>query len=77
MLDYEAAIAQLEECLLTPKEMAADKRRWLALNDPYADSHEQQQVERDLRLSDRRARRVSRHLCGDCLRLPARLVSAR
>ena len=51
-LDHEAASAQLEACLLTAEEMAGDKRRWLALTDPYADPHEQQQVERDLRLSD-------------------------
>ena len=51
-LDYDAAVATLEACLLTPEEMAGDKRRWLALTDPYADPHEQQQVERDLRLSD-------------------------
>ena len=51
-LDYDAAVATLEACLLTPKEMAGDKRRWLALTDPYADPNEQKLVERDLRLSD-------------------------
>ena len=51
-LDHTAAMEQLEECLLTATEMAAGKRRWLALKDPYADPKEQQKVERDLRLSD-------------------------
>ena len=51
-LDHKAATEQLEACLLTTDEMAVGKRRWLALTDPYADPHEKQRVERDLRLAD-------------------------
>ena len=43
-LDHEAAMAQLEACLLTPAEMAAGKKRWLALPDPYADPREKEQA---------------------------------
>ena len=51
-LDHDAAMAQLEACLLTPAEMAAGQRRWLALTDPYAEPHAQKKLEGDLRLAD-------------------------
>jgi len=35
-VDKEAAMAQLEACLLTPEEMATSKASWLDLPDPFA-----------------------------------------
>ena len=39
-LDHQAARAQLDACLLTPDEMAAEKEKWLELADPFAPAWE-------------------------------------